>query len=57
MGQDLTAALADAADGVGQCDAAGWAGYPGSAIPQDCCGPDFWVTDIVYFPLENAIAA
>ncbi|WP_298394211.1 shikimate dehydrogenase [Sphingobium sp.] len=54
LGQDLAAALADA-DGVVNATPLGMAGYPGSAIPHALLRPEFWVTDIVYFPLETQL--
>jgi shikimate dehydrogenase len=30
-------------------------GYAGSAVPRELLDPRFWVTDIVYFPLETQL--
>ncbi|MDO7835513.1 shikimate dehydrogenase [Sphingobium sp. HBC34] len=54
VGQGLSDALVDA-DGVVNATPVGMAGYPGSAIPKALLRPDFWVTDIVYFPLETQL--
>jgi shikimate dehydrogenase len=54
VGADLGAALAQA-DGVVNATPLGMEGYAGSAVPRELLDPRFWVTDIVYFPLETQL--
>ena len=44
-----------AADGIVNTTPLGMANYPGMAIPAALLRPEFWVADIVYFPLETEL--
>lgn len=53
-GGDLAAALASA-DGLVNATPMGMAKLPGLPVPAECLGPQLWVADIVYVPLETAL--
>ncbi|MBU6167054.1 MAG: shikimate dehydrogenase [Alphaproteobacteria bacterium] len=55
-GTSLPGALA-AADGLVNATPMGMAKLPGLPVPAECLGPQLWVADIVYFPLETALIA
>jgi shikimate dehydrogenase len=55
-GHDLPAALS-AANGLVNATPMGMAKLPGLPVPAEWLGPQLWVADIVYFPLETALIA
>ncbi|MBK8019649.1 MAG: shikimate dehydrogenase [Betaproteobacteria bacterium] len=53
-GGDLAAAMSEA-DGLIHATPTGMANHPGLPLPVELLGPDLWVAEIVYFPLETAL--
>ncbi len=53
-GGDLAAAMSEA-DGLVHATPTGMANHPGLPLPVELLGPDLWVAEIVYFPLETAL--
>lgn len=43
------------ADGIVNATPMGMARHPGTAVPVKLLRPDFWVADIVYFPLDTVL--
>jgi shikimate dehydrogenase len=53
-GQDLRSAV-QSANGLINTTPVGMTSHPGMPLPADLLRPDFWVADIIYFPLETEL--
>ncbi|MDX1742301.1 MAG: shikimate dehydrogenase [Ruegeria sp.] len=53
----VEAAVRDGLNGVVNATPIGMEKSPGCAFPPDLLTPDYWVADIVYFPLETELLA